>query len=582
TILPMDEHRLVRHPGTRRHYCPNSPVYRSYTGRIVQAMVERYRATPSVIGWQIDNEFGLHNTGRCYCDTCAERFRSWLQDRYQTLNNLNAAWGTSFWGQVYTAWKEVPIPWAAPGRHNPSFLLDFFRFASDSFVDYQQMQVDIIRKIAPHQFTTHNMVPLPFDQINYHDLARALDIVSWDSYEFPDVTTPALTGFSHDMMRGLRSKNYWVMEQQCRQDSVRPYNPVLPPGEVRLRTYQAIAHGADGMLYFPWRSARSGAEQYEGGLLTHARETTRAYDEVKRIGRELKSFGPLLADTQPVADVAMLLSYENIWALQLPSHNAQLTGMEGLRSYFVDYYEELHGLNVSVAILHPEADFSGYRMVIAPSLILMNERIVSNIYEYVARGGNLLLTIRSGVKDWHNLVTDQPLPGSLRAVAGIRISEFDSLPPTRTYDVAFVNEEMPRATFPVRLWCEVIEPETAEVIGEYVSGPHQGKAALTVNEYGEGQVAYMGVLGTRDVCRVVLEWLVARAGVRPFLKAPAGVEVARRVAGNAEFLFLLNYANVPHQISLDGPYADAITGTAVSAVCDLPSREVRILQRHCG
>jgi beta-galactosidase len=315
-------------------------------------------------------------------------------------------------------------------------------------------------------------------------------------------------------------------------------------------------------------------------LLTHARETTRAYEEVKDLGRELKRIGSLLAGTQPTADVAMLLSYENVWALQLPPHNAQLTGMDGLRSYFVDYYEELHGLNIPVAIVHPEADLSNYRLVIAPSLVLMNDRITSNIDEYVAEGGSLLLTVRSGVKDWHNLVTDQPLPGPLRAVAGVRISEFDSLPPARTYSVQVVHHALQRATFPVWLWCEVIEPETAEVIGTYASGPYRGKAALTINAYGKGQAVYVGALGARDLYGAVLGWVLARAGIRPVLKTPTGVEAARRVTADVEFLFLLNYTNVAHRISLDFPYADALTDMAASPVCDIPAREVRILRRQ--
>jgi beta-galactosidase len=353
------------------------------------------------------------------------------------------------------------------------------------------------------------------DQINYHELAKALDIVSWDNYEFPDVTTPALTAFCHDFMRGLKGKNYWVMEQQCRQDSVRPYNPILPPEEVRLRTYQGIAHGADAIVYFRWRSAHSGAEQYEGGLLTHARERTRAYAEVKRIGQEIKRLGPLLAGTQPLADVAMLLSYENIWALQLPPHNAHLVGMEGTRLYFADYYEVLYNLNVPIAIVHPEADISGYRLVIAPSLILLNERIINNLYSYVAKGGRLLLTARSGVKEWNNQITDQPLPGALRTLAGIHISEFDSLPPTRTNTVVLVHQGMRKAEFPARLWCEIIEPREAQVLGRYATGHYAGKAAITVNSYGRGQTVYIGTVSSNGLYAEVLTWLLAAAGVQP-------------------------------------------------------------------
>lgn len=578
SILPVDENRIVRNPGSRRHYCANNPIYQDYTRRIVEAMADHYRDTSSVIGWQVDNEFGGHNTARCYCDICAQKFRKWLKDRYQSLNDLNEAWGTSFWSHIYTAWEQVPLPWKTPGRHNPSLLLDFYRFSSDSVVAYQQLQIDILRRVAPHQFVTHNMVALQFDQIDYHDLAGSLDFVSLDIYDFPGVTTPALRAFNHDLMRGLKGKNYWVMEQQCGQDSVRPYNPLLPPGEVRLRTYQDIAHGADGVVYFQWRSVLSGPEQYEGGMLTHAGEATRAYHEIKRVGDDLKSLAAMVEDTKPSAEVGMLFSCENLWALELPPHNQQLTGIEGICSYYIDYYEALYALNIPVAFLHPEMDLSAYRLIIAPSFILLNDNSITRLYDYVAGGGTLVLTIRSGVKSWNNLVTDKPFPGSLRELVGMHITEFDSLTPDTANAVAIVHPELQREEFPVRIWCEVIEPEKAEVVAKYVQGHYASTAAITINEYGKGHALYIGTVGTKELYREVLKWLLTKAGVRPTLETPLGVEACTRIGAGKELLFLLNHTTEVQRVELEGRYADAMTNFMLGDTIDLQPREVRVLK----
>jgi len=579
SILPVDQNKMVRNPGSRRHYCANNPIYQDYSRRIVEAMADHYRNISSVIGWQVDNEFGGHNSARCYCDICAQRFREWLMDRYQSLDNLNEAWGTSFWSHTYTAWEQVPLPWKTPGRHNPSLLLDFYRFSSDSVVAYQQLQIDILRRVAPHQFITHNMVALQFDQIDYCDLARTLDFVSLDIYDFPGITTPAIRAFNHDLMQGLKGKNYWVMEQQCAQDSVRPYNPTLSPGEVRLRSYQDIAHGADGVVYFQWRSARSGPEQYEGGLLTHAGEPTRAYQEIKRVGDDLKSLAAMVEDAKPSAEVGMFFSCENLWALELPPHNQQLTGIDGICSYYIDYYEVLYDLNVPVAFLHPEMDLSAYPLIIAPSLILVDDDIASTLCNYVDNGGTLLLTIRSGVKSWNNLVTDKPLPGALRELVGMHITEFDSLTPDSANAVVIVHPELQGNEFPVRIWCEIVEPETARVVAKYVHGYYAGKAAITINEYGKGHAVYIGTVGAKELYREVLKWLLIKAGVRSILETPPGVEACVRLGGSMALLFLLNYTTQVQRVELDERYADAIANFVVGDTIDLQPREVRVLKR---
>src|SRR5215212_6049719 len=256
--------------GNRREYCPSHPLYHDCTRAIVTVMAEHYAPHPHVVGWQIDNEFG----DRCYCPVCRDAFQHWLRRRYETLDALNGAWGTIFWSHVYTDWSQIPVPVATGGSPNPGLALDFARFASDTYVAYQQLQIDLLRSRTSGQFITHNLMGFGYDKINYYDLARELDLVTWDNYPRTqwslaadvDPSGPALAAAT---MYGLKQQPFWVMEQQAGPGGWELVSVMPRPGELRLWAYQQIAHGADGIIFFRWRTARHGAEQYWHGLLEH-------------------------------------------------------------------------------------------------------------------------------------------------------------------------------------------------------------------------------------------------------------------------------------------------------------------------
>ncbi|HUX77658.1 MAG TPA: beta-galactosidase, partial [Anaerolineae bacterium] len=304
--------------GNRREYCPNNPVYHEYTRRIVTHMAKHYANHPAVIGWQIDNELG----GRCYCPICARAFQEWLRDRYGSLDALNQRWGTIFWSHTYTDWDQVPLPLTTGGSPNPGLALDFLRFSSDSYVAVQQMQVEILRDKCPAHFVTHNFMGFGYDQIDYFDMARDLDFVAWDNYPrgFWDMRAdvdPSQAALSCDTMRGLKRQNVWVMEQQAGPSGWETVSTAPRPGELRLWAYQSIAHGADGIVFFRWRTARFGTEEYWHGLLDHHGRPGRRYEEIKRMGGEIKKAGEQLHGSTVKPSVAMILSYDSRFAFQI-------------------------------------------------------------------------------------------------------------------------------------------------------------------------------------------------------------------------------------------------------------------------
>jgi beta-galactosidase len=580
-ILPRDEHRRVRHAGTRRHYCANSPVYRQYSRRIVTALAERYGHDERVIGWQIDNEFGCHDTAQCYCDVCAARFRAWLERRYGSLADLNEAWGNAFWSALYSDWQEVPLPWAAPAEHNPAHILDFRRFGTSSWAEYQQIQIDVLRELAPGQLVTHNFMTLPSRAIDYHELAGALDLVSWDNYHFYGAR-PAIVAATHDLYWGMKQRNYWVMEQQVSNVNWTAYNRTLRPGEMGLKVWQSVAHGADGLLYFRWRAAQFGLELYHSGLLDHGGRPTRGYGEAREIGEMLPELAGLLEGSVPEAEVAFLHDYASRWSLDLQPHNRDLADDEAFQRAFLGPYEAIWMRNVPIHVLPAngqagDGDLSDYKIVVVPAVNLLSHESAARLAAYVRQGGTLVVTARSGFKDELGRVPG-PAPGHLAELLGVTVEEIDALPPDRINRVRFV--EGLRGMAPVTLWFEVLSATTARPLAVYQHGYYAGRAAATIRDgtIGRGRAIYVGVLAGLEFYQALFDWLLPLTGVEPLLATPPGVEARARYGPQGRVLFLLNHNDGPATVMLPSRFTDALAGVPVGPVLSLNPWQVRILR----
>lgn len=566
--------------GNRREYCPTHPGYRERGRIITQAMADHYAEHPTVIGWQIDNEFGH----RCYCPICQARFHAWLQERYGRLDALNAAWGTAFWSHIYTEWSQVPVPLETGGVPNPGLDLDYRRFMSDAYVSFQQEQVDALRQACPNHFITHNFMGFGYDRINYFDLARTLDFVAWDNYprlawRMDMKVDPAPIALSHDTMRGLKDRNFWVLEQQSGSGGWQTVGMTPRPGEIRLWTYQAIAHGADAIVYFRWRTARFGTEEYWHGVLDHDGRPRRRYREILNIGAELRQVGDQVLGAETRSQVAMVLSYDTRFAFQIQPNHADFR----FPMLFGSYYAALHRRNVGVDIVPPTADLTHYRLVLAPALHVLSQDAAENLQRYVEKGGLLLTTARSGVKDEANAVVNMPLPGLLADICGVEVDEYDALPADVNVPLAL---ELPGLApdAPVahaRVWCDVLMPTSAQVVARYEGQYYAGRAAITVNRFGQGQAVYVGTLGDGTLHDAVVGWLVEATSVAPAMDAPDHVETVERWKDGYRLLFLLNHADQTRDVVLPQPMTDLLTGQPAEGQISLEPKEVMILYDDC-
>jgi len=596
--------------GTRREACANHPLYRERSRIISRKIAEHFANHPAVIGWQTDNEFGCHDTAYCYCGHCEREFRRWLQQKYGDIELLNEAWGGAFWGEIYTDWSHIPVPLQSAAERNPAHLLDYQRFSSDAWTDFHNMQIEILRQTCPKHFVTHNLMGF-FIQLDYYKLCEKLDFVSWDNYHHHGAT-PATIAAAHDHMWGVMRRNFWVIEQQVSHVNWSAYNPTPGPDFVRLKSYQGIAHGADGMVYFRWRQAIAGSEQYHSALLDPAGRKTMGYEEAKQIGQELKTLAPLLEGTEPQADVAILLDYDSRWVLATQPHNSLLrdqvphgyenpspalavdrderremqpmTGRAHLMWPYAAPYVALWERNVTTAIVSPDSDLSRYKIVIAPFLNVVRPGVYENLRAFVAGGGTLIVGPRSGFKDEHNRLFTTPQPGPLAELTGSTVRFFDSMEPERMNVLRWDHLTHTHRT-EAGLWAEVLEVEDAancEVIAYYSNSWYANQPAITRRKTpAGGWVVHAGCLAGPTLYDNLLGWLLPLLKVEELHAPVAGVEVAARTAADGRrVVFVLNHSNQAHSLTLSGAVVDVLTGQKHERSLQLKPRQVIVYEER--
>ncbi len=443
--------------GVRKNNCFTSGAYRLFSERITRAMAEHYAEHPQVIGWQTDNEFG---NNPCSCPTCRTDFHDYVRARYRTLDALNDAWGTRFWGHLYREWAEIPIP-DDQGSHNPGLLLDWQRYGSGLNVRFQRDQVNILRQRCPRHTITHNLMGYHHD-LDYYDLAEDLDVVSWDNYpvwgkpEFPYDAAGAA-----DLMRGLKRKNFWIMEQTAGPGGWGDFGRNVRPGELRKIAYQQVAHGADAMIWFRWRTCTVGREQYWHGLLGHDGVPGRRYREAAETAKELTAMWPLLEGTTVKAKIAIIYDYESIWATRFQKSFPDNSWHLHLRLFQGALLRAGHNCDY----VRPGQDLSGYQVVVAPQLYLLPDALARQLGSFVERGGVLVTGLRTAVKDEHSRCHARTLPGLLSAALGIRIDEYESIATGASYPVT--GSGPVAGSFTGEGFADWILPTTAEPLARY-------------------------------------------------------------------------------------------------------------------
>ena len=541
--------------GNRAHASASSPRYRELCRQIAEQMAIRFGHNPDVVGWQIDNEYGYALMS--FDDGTRRQFQDWLRTKFETLDSLNTHWTTSYWSQTYDNWGEIPIP---IGEHNPGLMLDWKRFVTYTWTSYQQNQIDAIRKHAePRQFITGNFMGF-FDGFDHYAITEPLTFASWDDYVGSGHVEAAYNGLTHDLTRGFKRQNFWVMETQPGAVNWSALNNFLNRGEARAMAWQAVGHGADDVNYWQWRSALNGQEEIHGVLIGPDGTPVPFYDEVSQTAHEFARVESSFRDTTPVSQVALLFSYDSHWALQFQKHTQKYDDVELLKTY----YRVLRRISQSVDLVGAYAPLDSYKLVVAPSLNVLPKDLADHLLEYVRQGGHLVLGPRSGMKDEFNALLPQRQPGFLVDALGARVEQYYALEKDVPVSGALGSGE-------ASIWAEQLKSQAGgdEVLLQYgrSNGWLDDQPAIITRAYGKGRITYIGAVLDEKLMATAAEWMTQKSDVTPVFGAvPEGVEVSRRVGPGKQIFVLINYApesrrvTLPHsmQLVLDGRQADAV------------------------
>ncbi|OEV06386.1 beta-galactosidase [Streptomyces nanshensis] len=585
-VLPETEDGRRKWPGSRQHYCPSSPVYREYATRLVEQVATRYAQHPALEVWHVGNEYGCH-VRQCYCDVSAADFRRWLSARYDTVDALNDAWSTAFWSQRYDSFEEVLPPRLAPTFANPSQQLDYWRFSDDALRQCYLAELEVLRRLTPHVRVTTNLMPhhKPVDAFAW---ARHQDVMALDFYQDPyDPETHLGAAYNFDLMRSARGGQPWLLlEQAPSAVNWRPRNGPKPPGTMRLWSWQAVAQGADALMYFQWRQSLGGAEKFHSAMVPHGGTGTRIFREVSALGRELASV-PEIAGTRSHADAALVTDWQSWWALELDSHPSTALDQTLINRA---HHRPLFEAGVACDVVPPSSDLSGYGLVVVPNLYLLRETDARRLREYVEGGGHLFVSFFTGIVDERDRVHPGGYPAPLRELLGLRIEEFWPLEEGASVPV----EGVPGAALPpdvfgesgarADLWSEAVELEGAEAVAVFGGdGDLSGRPAVTRRTYGAGTVWYAATRLEQGAMRGLLDHVREAAGVRPVLPGlPPHVQATVREDDRHRCLFLLNHGGESAVVELPEPMHDRLGGEpapdAVTSVT-LPPRGVAVMER---
>ncbi|GAA3454784.1 beta-galactosidase [Dactylosporangium matsuzakiense] len=564
-VLPVMEDGETFGFGNRLHFDPTSPRYRSHAVRIADRLASRYSQHPALAMWHISNEYGPTSYG----PHAAAAFRVWLRRRYADLDALNDAWYTRFWGQRYTDWEQVAPPEVPRSWSNPARRLDFKRFISDALLECFIAERDAVRRYRDDIPILTNFMRF-YRHADYwrwapHEDAAALDI-------YPDPGRPGShvsAALNFDLMRSLRGEPWVLMEQAASAVSQWKVNNVKRPGRMRLGSYQAIAHGADSVLFFQWRAGRGGHERFHSAMLPHSGPAARTFLEVAALGNELPLIAAV-AGAPSSADVAVLFDWDAWWGLEvthgLPRNDFDYTAI------VESAYRPLFEAHYAVDLVSFGSDLSRYRILVVPNAYLVDDGFVAAVEEFAAAGGTVVVSFFSGVVDVNNQVRQPAYPGAFRRLIGAYIDEYWPAREGETFEVEFADGTTAIADW----WQESLHPETATVLGTYTTGDLAGRPALIRNDHGSGCVVYIGTRLEPAALRDTLLSAVRAAGAAPVVEgAPPYVEAARR----DRYLFLLNHSDArAATVTVPGPGRDLLTGAAVTDAVDLPPLGVAVVE----
>ena len=567
SVLRVEKDGRRNHHSGRHNHCMSSLEYRALVEKMDTKLAQEFGSHPGLILWHISNELG----GECYCDSCKKRFQEYLREKYHNnIEELNKQWWTSFWSRRFDSFEQIEPPYDN-GEHSILGLnLDWKRFNSWNMKDYLAFERRILKKYTPQIPATANFMKL-FEQLDYVDLAKEIDIISWDGYPSwnNDYETPADTAselsFDHAVMRSLKKdKPFMLMESTPSLVNWHSVNKLKRPGILRASSIQTIGCGSDTVQYFQWRKGRGAAEQFHGAVVDHlGRDDTRVFKEVSEVGELLKKLAPVTG-SRVASKAAVLFDWSNRWAIK---------DMQGMAHDTKNYEKEVRKFynihlkkGINADIVFPLEDLSSYSLVVLPMYYAVSKEAGAWLKEYVKNGGTVVATYLTAYVNENTLAYLGGFPGAgLGEVFGLYAEELDTLYPTDSN--AVLMKDGNKAI--VKDYCELIKLTGAEVLGTYESDFYAGMPAVTVHSYGNGKAYYIGTRMEEEDLIKFFTPIWSECGIKE-KELPEGVEYLTRTAEDGStFDFYVNYNAMPAIVQLSKDGTNLLNGEAVSGKVEI-------------
>lgn len=550
-ILRTEFNGMKRKFGARHNSCPNSPTFRKYSVRLAEKLAEHYKDNANIVAWHVSNEYG----GACYCENCEKAFRVWLKRKYKTLDRLNHEWNTNFWGHTFYSWDDIVAPnlLSEHFEENRSMFqgitLDYRRFNSDSMLENFRDEYRAIKTFIPDARITTNFMGT-YKSLDYKKWADSMDMISWDNYPEKNAE-PASIALNHELMRGIKGgQPFMLMEQTPSVSNWLADNGLKRPGVMRLQSYQAVAHGADTIMFFQMRRSPAACEKFHGAIIDHSgRSDTRVFKECAHLGEELRELGDETLGTVTNAKAALIFDWDTWWAVEgSAGPTTRLRYVDEILNYYRAFFE----LNIPIDIIGSGDDLKKYEVVVAPLFYMVKPGVDQKLTEFAKEGGTLLFTYFSGYVNENDYITVGGYPGKLRELTGIWVEEIDALSKEERNSFLYKGEK-----YPAELLCDIIHTEGAETLSEYQEDFYKNTPVVTKNPYGRGKVYYIGTRSNKAFYSRIIEDICLEKGIPAALNGvpqekylKLDVEITERESNEFRYVFVLNHSKAEKIITM--------------------------------
>ena len=540
-ILSEFENGEKRTFGGRHIYCFNSEVFYKYSEKIIRELANHYKDEKNIVAWQIDNEFGHEGSDECYCPKCHRAFQEFLRNKFNnSIDELNKTYGTTFWSQEYNSFEEIPVPKKTITTHNPALRLDWERFRSKSIVDYSNFQVELLKSIIPDCVVIHDFPGGGLDKhVDYSKVAQKLNVVAFNNYPVwggqKEPIPPHEIAFGLDYIRGLKRENFWITEAIMGAQG-HDITGFLPrPNQAKMWSCQGMARGCSSLIYFRYRGATKGAEQFCYGILDADNKKRRKFYEVKDFFHNIIKYEDILE--QPIkSKVAIVYDYDSLASFRIQKQSILLDCHQEMKKFYKPFYDS----NIMVDIISEDKDFSEYKILILPVMIIWKRELTEKVKEFAKNGGIVVMTYRTAVKDIdNNLTLGEMLPVGYNDFVGAYVEEIESLQEYNSLDLegeGVFNGIKGKGG----IFRDMLVSKGAEVLFRYNDKFYDTFSAVTKNSYGKGKVYYIGCSPEEAILKLIVDDILNSAELQKTL-SPDNVEIVVRGNGDKQIKIYINH-----------------------------------------